>query len=271
MRKIVLIVISTATFLFATSVYAQNVTREEFAGLLYPIISGCDSAGTEIADIENPSDEILSAVSLGVIKLSDSREFSPESHVTRFEVAESLVKAWEIRFGGILATALGTEFSGYDNLSEYEKIIINKADMLGIWKSKTTQDSLIEMREAEEMTKHIKDDMAVLMRYGMANSSSSFMDSDGIVGTAKSGRVYFYQSFNSQCEYDNAVLVLTLYDGGKLLDVSSKSYLSLSQNEFVILHSDITVPADAGEYSVKAILLDDFGTMTPLCEYRFIR
>lgn len=269
MKRICLIIWFAAA-LFAAPAHARELSGEALAELIYPMICECDPSGTEIA---GASAAVAAAVSVGAVPLSDAGVFESDRSVSEFEFISSLVRVWEMRFGGIESAAVAGDIAGYNSYDDGVRKILDKAELLGIVEdpSAFSPQSPQDDESAEKIFEKFTEASATLRRYGLAEDAAGFMDGKEITGTTKAGRLYFYQCYNSPREFDNAVLCVALYDKKTLKSVSSKSYSGLSERKFSLLHTEIFVPYDDGEYSVKAFITDGFGTMRPICEYRLIR
>lgn len=269
MKKIIFVFLAAA-FLFAESAYAENVSREAFAELVYPMISGCDGSDAVVSDMEEASSAVLAAVSTGVIKTVDGN-FLPNEAVGEYEAAESLVKIWEIRLGALSATGMGSVFGKYGSYTKRERDVLDAAASLGLAVDSVPTDEPISTAEAERLSGKLAEALATMERCGMADNSSCFIDESGITAALGGGKIYFFKSLNQKPDYSDAELILVLYDGGRLVSATCRAYIGLNDRENSILHGSCIIPEEEGKYSLKAFLFDSLGSCRPLGEYSLIR
>lgn len=270
MKKIIFVFLAAA-FLFAESAYAENVSREAFAELIYPMISGCDGSDAVVSDMEEASSAVLAAVSTGVIKTAADGKFLPNEAVGKFEATESLVRIWEIRLGALPATGLGSVFGEYGSYTERARDVLDAATALGLAVDSVPTDEPISTAEAERLSGKLAEALATMERCGMADNSSCFIDESGITAAPGAGKIYFFKSLNQKPDYSDAELILALYDGGRLVSATCRAYVGLNDRENSILHGSCIIPEEEGEYSLKAFLFDSLGSCRPLGEYSLIR
>ena len=268
MKKIIMIIL--ALTLFAAPAYAENLNRQELAETVFSVIKYCN--WEDLPSGTDKNDALCAALSCGLIENSSDEGFYTEKNVTNMEFTKCMVAAWEIRFGGIDGAGMGASFSDYSDMSEYEKGILDKAVMLGIVKNGTkfSKDSAISKENAEDFGEKLIANAEIMKSYGMGDEAASFRNDCKIVGSAESGRIYFYKTYNKPPEFDKASLVVALYDGARIVDVSCKNYTGLCENEFSILHASVLVPQKDGEYRVKAFMLDSLQGLKPIYEYKLI-
>lgn len=269
-------IICLAAIFFAASseVFAGNLTRERFAELTAPVIfSGGTSESVVIEDMQNPSPEITAVVSAGIIKLNQGA-FETERYVTNYELTEGLVKAWEIRMGEFSPPALGGFSEGYSDLNADEKRVLDKAAMLGILPSNGnfSKDAYADVNDAEMYIKKITEAINIMKVHGFEDIVTGFRIENELTGTPRRGsKVKFFASVNEEPEFDSAVIIIALYDGKTLVDVSHKTYNGLQGKDFAVMHSEIEIPNDEGNYKVKAFIFDSLKSLVPIYEYKLIQ
>ena len=79
-------------FFFAAPAYAQNLSREDLAQMVFPIIANCDWESA--ASNAERGIELCAAISCGLIEDSDEKTFYTDENVTDFEFIKCMATAW---------------------------------------------------------------------------------------------------------------------------------------------------------------------------------
>lgn len=274
MKKLI-IMLGMAVFCTAVpSAFAEGITKSEFAQLIAPIVwNGGELENVVINDVENPSEDILAVLSLGLAELDDDNCFEPNKPMTVYELTKGLADAWEIRMGSLEPAVLGGYLSDYSGLSAIEKRYADKAVMLGIVpeRGKLGFNETADSETAKKYVGRISESMQIMSIHGDLGLTSCYRDELGITGTPKKGeKVHFYASLNEKPDdYDKATVITALYDGGRLVDVVQSNYNYFG--DFTVMHNEITIPENDGDYKVKSFVFDGLEAMCPIYEYKLIR
>ena len=273
MKKIVFILIMIFLGSKALAANAGNVTREEFAGMLSPVI--CNSIAEEdiaIKDVESPSDEILKAVSTGAMSLDGDGCFNPQEEMQEYDLIKSLVTVWEIRMGNIEAPALGGYLSGYSAFIESEKKVIDKAVMIGIAPESgvLNKNGGVSKDAASLYVKKLMDAIDIMKNHGVSEVITSFRNDEEITGVP-ANTTRFFATLNAPASYKEASLIVALYSDGRLTDVAHKSYKNLETSDFTIMHQTLEIPETEGNIRVKAFIFDGVNSLKPIYEYKLLR
>ncbi|UQZ82466.1 Endo-1,4-beta-xylanase A precursor [Paenibacillus konkukensis] len=102
----------------------KEITRAEFAALLARMLELPLNGTSEYADIPSTAwyaNEVKAAAKAGIVEGIGDHEFSPDSAITREQMATMLMRAWHVKFGAEAVSSNNIAFSDQGQISEWAK------------------------------------------------------------------------------------------------------------------------------------------------------
>ncbi len=102
----------------------KQITRAEFAALLARMLELPLNGTSGYVDIPNAAwytNEVNAAAKAGIVEGVSDHEFSPDSAITREQMATMLMRAWNVKFGNQAASSNDATFSDQGQISDWAK------------------------------------------------------------------------------------------------------------------------------------------------------